>query len=368
MEGAMEDLQDTFIVHTIEEIQGLSTAHEQFKATLPEADKERQAILGIHNEIAKIVQTYHVNMAGTNPYTAINPQEINGKWDKVRQLVPQRDQALIEEHARQQNNERLRRQFANQANVIGPWIQTKMEEIGRISIEMHGTLEDQLTHLRQYEKSIVNYKPKIDQLEGDHQLIQEALIFDNKHTNYTMEHIRVGWEQLLTTIARTINEIENQILTRDAKGISQEQLNEFRASFNHFDRDHSGTLGAEEFKACLISLGFDIANDAQGENEFSRIMSIVDPNRMGIVTFQAFIDFMSRETADTDTADQVMASFKVLAGDKNYILAEELRRELPPDQAEYCMARMAPYTGPDGVPGALDYMSFSTALYGESDL
>lgn len=54
----------------------------------------------------------------------------------------------------------------------------------------------------------------------------------------------------------------------------------------------------------------------QGENEFSRIMSVVDPNRMGIVTFQAFIDFMSRETADTDTADQVIASFKVLAGDK----------------------------------------------------
>ncbi|XP_078419306.1 alpha-actinin-1 isoform X7 [Cetorhinus maximus] len=390
MEGAMEDLQDTFIVHTIEEIQGLITAHEQFKATLPEADRERQAILGIHNEVSKIVQTYHVNMAGTNPYTTIAPQDINSKWEKVRHLVPQRDHALMEENARQQSNERLRKQFATQANVIGPWIQTKMEEIGRISIEMHGTLEDQLNHLRQYEKSIVNYKPKIDQLEGDHQLIQEALIFDNKHTNYTMEHIRVGWEQLLTTIARTINEIENQVLTRDAKGISQEQMNEFRASFNHFDRDHSGTLGAEEFKACLISLGYDIGNDAQkrtgmmdsddfkaclismgynlSEAEFGRIMNIVDPNNMGVVTFQAFLDFMSRETTDTDTADQVMASFKVLAGDKNYITAEELRRELPPDQAEYCIARMAPYNGPDAVPGSLDYMSFSTALYGESDL
>ncbi|XP_074004648.1 alpha-actinin-1 isoform X3 [Numenius arquata] len=368
MEGAMEDLQDTFIVHTIEEIQGLTTAHEQFKATLPDADKERQAILGIHNEVSKIVQTYHVNMAGTNPYTTITPHEINGKWEHVRQLVPRRDQALMEEHARQQQNERLRKQFGAQANVIGPWIQTKMEEIGRISIEMHGTLEDQLNHLRQYEKSIVNYKPKIDQLEGDHQQIQEALIFDNKHTNYTMEHIRVGWEQLLTTIARTINEVENQILTRDAKGISQEQMNEFRASFNHFDRDHSGTLGPEEFKACLISLGYDIGNDAQGEAEFARIMSIVDPNRLGVVTFQAFIDFMSRETADTDTADQVMASFKILAGDKNYITVDELRRELPPDQAEYCIARMAPYNGRDAVPGALDYMSFSTALYGESDL
>ncbi|XP_077477972.1 alpha-actinin-1 isoform X6 [Stigmatopora argus] len=363
MEGAMEDLQDSFIVHTMEEIQGLSAAHEQFKATLPDADKERQAILGIHNEIAKIVQTYHVNMSGVNPYTAIDPQEINAKWEKVRQLVPHRDRALLEEHARQQNNERLRRQFAGQANVIGPWIQTKMEEIGYISMELHGTLEDQLAHLRQYEKSIVNYAPKIEQLEGDHQLIQAALIFDNKHTNYTMEHIRVGWEQLLTTIARTINEIENQILTRDAKGITQEQLNEFRASFNHFDRKRTGVMDADDFKSCLISVGYNL-----GESEFARIMSIVDPNRMGVVTFQAFIDFMSRETADTDTADQVMASFKVLAGDKNYILEDELRRELPPDQAEYCIARMAPYVGPDGVPGALDYMSFSTALYGESDL
>lgn len=28
-------------------------------------------------------------------------------------------------------------------------------------------------------------------------------------------------------------------------------------------QDHSGTLGPEEFKACLISLGYDIGNDPQ---------------------------------------------------------------------------------------------------------
>ncbi|XP_048016509.1 alpha-actinin-4 isoform X1 [Chanodichthys erythropterus] len=368
MEGAMEDLQDMFIVHNIEEIQGLITAHEQFKSTLPEANKEREAIQAIQAEVQKIAQYNGIKLAGNNPYTSITPQSIDKKWEKVQQLVPQRDQALQEELARQQSNDHLRRQFANQANMIGPWIQNKMEEIGRISIEMNGTLEDQLTHLRQYEQSIIEYKPNIDQLEGDHQLIQEALIFDNKYTAYTMEHLRVGWEQLLTTIARTINEIENQILTRDAKGISQEQLHEYRTSFNHFDKDHSGVLQAEEFKACLISLGYDVETDKQGDAEFARIMGIVDPNNSGAVTFQAFIDFMSRETTDTDTADQVIASFKILAGDKNYITAEELRRELPPDQAEYCIARMAPYSGPDAVAGALDYMSFSTALYGESDL
>jgi len=51
-----------------------------------------------------------------------------------------------------------------------------------------------------------------------------------------------------------------------------------------------------------------------------------------------------------------------------YITAEILRRELPPDQAEYCVRRMAPYPGRDGPPGALDYRSFSAALYGETDL
>lgn len=60
--------------------------------------------------------------------------------------------------------------------------------------------------------------------------------------------------------------------------------------------------------------------------------------------------------------------FNVFISLQPYILPDELRRELPPDQAEYCIQRMAPYKGVNAVPGALDYMSFSTALYGESDL
>uniref|UniRef100_G1TEM1 F-actin cross-linking protein n=1 Tax=Oryctolagus cuniculus TaxID=9986 RepID=G1TEM1_RABIT len=363
MEGAMEDLQDMFIVHSIEEIQSLITAHEQFKATLPEADGERQSIMAIQNEVEKVIQSYNIRISSSNPYSTVTMDELRAKWDKVKQLVPIRDQSLQEELARQHANERLRRQFAAQANAIGPWIQNKMEEIARSSIQITGALEDQMNQLKQYEHNIINYKNNIDKLEGDHQLIQEALVFDNKHTNYTMEHIRVGWELLLTTIARTINEVETQILTRDAKGITQEQMNEFRASFNHFDRRKNGLMDHEDFRACLISMGYDL-----GEAEFARIMTLVDPNGQGTVTFQSFIDFMTRETADTDTAEQVIASFRILASDKPYILAEELRRELPPDQAQYCIKRMPAYSGPGSVPGALDYTAFSSALYGESDL
>jgi actinin alpha len=53
---------------------------------------------------------------------------------------------------------------------------------------------------------------------------------------------------------------------------------------------------------------------------------------------------------------------------KPYITADILRRELPPDQAQYCIERMQPYRSGTDIPGALDYKSFSTSLYGESDL
>uniref|UniRef100_A0ACB8GBF7 Actinin alpha 2 n=2 Tax=Sphaerodactylus townsendi TaxID=933632 RepID=A0ACB8GBF7_9SAUR len=119
----------------------------------------------------------------------------------------------------------------------------------------------------------------------------------------------------------------------------------------------------DDFRACLISMGYDL-----GEAEFARTMALVDPNSQGTISFQSFIDFMTRETADTDTAEQVIASFRILASDKSYILADELLRELPPEQAQYCIKRMPAYKGPGAVPGALDYTSFSSALYGESDL
>lgn len=64
-------------------------------------------------------------------------------------------------------------------------------------------------------------------------------------------------------------------------------------------------------------------SQSQGEVEFARIMTLVDPNNTSVVTFQAFIDFMTRETAETDTAEQVMASFRILASDKVSLSANQ---------------------------------------------
>jgi len=367
MDGAMEDLEDMFMVHSVEELSGLIQAHEQFKSTLPEAMKEKEAIVTLMREAAKVCKQYQVSQH-ENPYTEVSADEIEKNWQKLLELVPKRDGMLQKELANQKHHNALRQRFATGANAVGPWIQQKTEEIVHIALEMEGTLEAQLAKLKEYQQNVDGYKPKVDELEGVHKEITQALVFDNPKTGYTMENIRVSWEHLKVTIARTINEVENQILMRDAKGISQEQMNEFRASFNHFDRDNNGTLHPEAFRGLLISIGIDASPEGEGEQEFARIMTIVDPSNTGMVTFQSFIDFMTRESTDSDTAEQVIDSFKVLAGDKPYILPDELRRELPPQEAEYCITRMPAWRGSGAPAEALDYHTFASSLYGQSEL
>lgn len=63
--------------------QSLIAAHEQFKATLPEADAERQAIVGIQNEVQKISQSYGIKVNIVNPYSIVTIEELLNKWEKV---------------------------------------------------------------------------------------------------------------------------------------------------------------------------------------------------------------------------------------------------------------------------------------------
>lgn len=60
-----------FIVHTVEEIQGLIDAHGQFKATLSDADKEYNSIIGLVKDVESTVQKYQIPGGLQNPYTTL---------------------------------------------------------------------------------------------------------------------------------------------------------------------------------------------------------------------------------------------------------------------------------------------------------
>lgn len=139
LDGAREDLVDMFIVHSVDEIQGLINAHEQFKATLPEADKEFNSIYALAQEAQHLCQQHGLQVS-ENPYTTIQANELQNKWHEVQKLVPLRDQTLQKEATKQQSNDKLRMLFAQKANVVGPWIERQHDSISQITMNMQGTL------------------------------------------------------------------------------------------------------------------------------------------------------------------------------------------------------------------------------------
>lgn len=187
MDGAREDLVDMFIVHTIEEIQGLLEAHEQFKQTLGEADTEHRCIVQLAQEVQTIATQYQVPGGVENPYTNLTGKDIAAKWADLKQLVPKRDSVLQQEIMRQQRNEGLRKKFGEKANIVGPWIERQMDAVTGVAMSTHGSLEDSLHKLKNLEQQTNQYRPHIEELEKIHQEVQESLIFENRYTQYTME-------------------------------------------------------------------------------------------------------------------------------------------------------------------------------------
>ena len=55
-------------------MKGLIDAHEQFKQTLGEADKEYSGILGLVQEVMRIAEQYGIMGGMDNPYTTLSAQ------------------------------------------------------------------------------------------------------------------------------------------------------------------------------------------------------------------------------------------------------------------------------------------------------
>ncbi|EUB59226.1 Alpha-actinin-2 [Echinococcus granulosus] len=403
LEQAEEDLQDMFIADRVEEVSQLINGHEAFKRALPAAQEELNSMLREAGEIDRLVEQHDLpREVAVNPYTMITHETLHDRWGCVQKLVPERDSALESELAKQQRNEQLRAQFAMQANRLGPWLERALDALfAAQSNPTTASLEQQMGGFKRMEEELEKMKPVIMEAERCYQQLhirnqtsslwnfkaistlgslddldfysflkqlQENGVYTVPQTQYTMDTLRLGWEQFLTNLKRAINEVEVQIMTREAHNISEAQLNDFRRCFNHFDRKRLRRLDLSEFKACLVSLGFNIPNTPEGDADFRRILANVDPSGSGYITFDSFMRFMTQQASGSESAEQLIDSFRVLANEQPFVTAETIQRELPPEQAEYCLQKMKPYSGNGAVPGALDYSDFSNKIFGETDL
>lgn len=141
-ENAEEDLTDPVRCNSIEEIRALREAHAQFqvslstisyflklypilrfisffffifKASLSSAQVDFESLAALDAEIKSF-------KVGPNPYTWFTMEALEDTWRNLQKIIGERDSELLKEAQRQEDNDRLRKEFARHANAFHQWL------------------------------------------------------------------------------------------------------------------------------------------------------------------------------------------------------------------------------------------------------
>uniref|UniRef100_A0A8C8GAM4 Spectrin alpha, non-erythrocytic 1 n=1 Tax=Oncorhynchus tshawytscha TaxID=74940 RepID=A0A8C8GAM4_ONCTS len=384
-ENAEEDLTDPVRCNSLEEIRALRDAHEAFRSSLSSAQAD-------FNQLAELDRQIKSYQVVSNPYTWFTMEALEETWRNLQKIIKERELELQKEQRRQEENDKLRQEFAQHANAFHQWLQeTRTYLLDGIAyrrvvrvfqyevsddlsgrscmVEESGTLESQLEATKRKHQEIRAMRSQLKKIEDLGAAMEEALILDNKYTEHSTVGLAQQWDQLDQLGMRMQHNLEQQIQARNTTGVTEDALKEFSMMFKHFDKEKSGRLNHQEFKSCLRSLGYDLPMVEEGEPdpEFESILDTVDPNRDGNVSLQEYMAFMiSRETENVKSSEEIESAFRALSVDaKPYVTKEELYQNLSKEQADYCISHMKPYLDSKGreMPSAFDFVEFTRSLF-----
>mgnify|MGYP002468258225 CR=1 FL=1 len=108
-------------------------AHAQFQASLSSANADFESLALLDKQI----KSFNV---GPNPYTWFTMEALSDTWKNLQSIIKQRDAELAQEEVRQEENDKLRKEFARHANAFYSWL----TETRAMMMEGSGTLEEQL--------------------------------------------------------------------------------------------------------------------------------------------------------------------------------------------------------------------------------
>merc|ERR1712038_148880 len=360
-ENAEEDMTDPVRCNSVEEIRSLREAHAQFQASLSSANADFESLALLDKQI----KSFNV---GPNPYTWFTMEALSDTWKNLQSIIKQRDAELAQEEVRQEENDKLRKEFARHANAFYSWL----TETRAMMMEGSGTLEEQLAAVGIKAHEVANRSSDLRKIEDLGAILEEKLILDNRYTEHSTVGLAQQWDQLNQLGMRIRHNLEQQIQARNQCGVAEDALKEFSMMFRHFDKDKTGKLDHNAFKSCLRALGYDLpmVEDGEPEPEFEAILNVVDPNRDGFVTLQEYMAFMiSKETENVQSSEEIENAFRAITQEREYVTRSELYDHLSKDMADYCIGKMQTYRDPrtdEGIPDAYDFMEFTRTLFQNS--
>jgi len=213
-------------------------------------------------------------------------------------------------------NDRLCRAFADSMKGWTEWLRGKKHTL---AASTEHPLEQQLTDVTKSLSDTHEATDKLHTLEQHDQKVQARGLATNPHTNVSLADARSQWDQFVLLLQKRKSLLEEQLEESKRQGLTKEQMQEIEDNFNFFDKDKNLRLTRPELKVCLQSLG-----EESTPKDIAAILAEYDPKKNGYVLKEDFTRFMFKILGDSDTAEELVKSFKYLSYDKEFVLKEEL--------------------------------------------
>ena len=144
------------------------------------------------------------------------------------------------------------------------------------------------------------------------------------------------------------------------EGLTPEQLEEFKNSFQVFDKDMDGLITIQELGAAMRAMGHNPT-----EIELQEMIEDVDMDKDGAINFEEFVSMMIKTITDVEIQEKTIEAFKVFDRDGSGVIrASELRNIMiklgdPIDEDEADdLIKLA--TQEDGL---IDYVKFVRSVF-----
>jgi len=237
--------------------------------------------------------------------------------------------------------------------LCSEYIQWSNKQLKDLQQESKGTLEEQLATLQKLGEKVV---------KESHESLQKAIKETNhleeldiaENVEHTIQELQSCSDQIKSAFSKRTKAIEAQIISKKLGSVTKEQLDEFHETFKHFDKAGRNALGKNDFKAACASVGEDIP-----DNELESVFKKFDKNNDGLISFEEFTEYMSSIVKEGTGYEDVIASFKELAGGADFITETQLKANMEKDEAEYLL-KVMPKKG-DGY----DYTKYANTTFGK---
>jgi len=269
-----------------------------------------------------------------NPYTDLTPAELDDVVNKLHEAIKARQERYHKEFERVKHNDTLCRQFADLANPLVATMDKNKNAVNEFKGEDLGVVAGQVDAYLSANIGASDIK-KIEDLQGQ---IDAANITTNKHSQYTAQDVVVRHAQYNEYLKSKKSQLTEQIKMKALRGMTEEQLTEIERQFKQFDKNDNKHLDKNEFKACLYSLG-----EERPSAEVAALMKEYGDSKT--IQYDGFKRFMVKLLGDSETKQEILAGFKLLADDEPAVSEKQLSDVFPAVEDINYLKEKAPKAG-----------------------